>query len=106
MPVHVAMMAFFAASVTLQAEPATEVKAFEAATDTMSKEEVRQYMGRGPDEALTPHLWRYRGSWTNSETLETFNTVDLAFGMLTDSHKYGVMRYMWDNTTANPDGLP
>ena len=106
MPVHLAMMAFFAASVTLLAEPAKDVKAFEAATDTMSKEEVRQYMGRGPDEALTPHLWRYRGSWTNSETLETFNTVDLAFGMLTNSHKYGVMRYTWDNTSSNPDGLP
>ena len=76
-------MAFFASIVTLGAEPAKEVKAFEAATDTMSKEEVRAYMGRGPDEALTPHLWRYRGNWTNSETLETFNTVDLAFGMLT-----------------------
>ena len=99
-------MAFLASAVTLGAEPATDVKAFEAATDTMSKEEIREYMGRGPDEALTPHLWRYRGSWTNSATLETFNTVDLAFGMLTDSHKYGVMRYMWDNTSPNPDNLP
>jgi len=106
------MSSFFAiiscllGAVTLAAEPAKDVKAFETATDTMSQEEVREYMGRGPDEALTPHLWRYRGSWTNSETLETFNTVDLAFGMLTNSHKYGVMRYMWDNTTPNPDGLP
>ena len=99
-------MAFLASIVTLGAEPATDVKAFEAATDTMSKEEVRQYMGRGPDQALTPHLWRYLGSWTNSETLEKFNTVDLAFGMLTDSHKYGVMRYTWDNTSPNPDNLP
>ena len=103
---HVAILAFLASIVTLLAEPATEVKAFEAATDTMSKEEVRQYMGRGPDQALTPHLWRYLGSWTNSETLEKFNTVDLAFGMLTDSHKYGVMRYTWDNTSPNPDNLP
>jgi hypothetical protein len=103
---HLAIMAFFLATVTLQAEPSKDVKSFEAATDTMSKEEVRAYMGRGPDEALTPHLWRYRGSWTNSETLETFNTVDLAFGMLTNSHKYGVMRYTWDNTTPNSDTLP
>ena len=99
-------MAFLTSIVTLGAEPANDVKAFEAATDTMTKEEVRAYMGRGPDEAITPHLWRYRGSWTNSETLEKFNTVDLAFGMLTDSHKYGVMRYTWDNTTPDPDGLP
>lgn len=106
MTMHLVIMAFFAATVTLQAEPATDVKAFEAATDTMTKEEIRQYMGRGPDQALTPHLWRYLGSWTNSETLETFNTVDLAFGMLTDSHKYGVMRYTWDNTTPNSDTLP
>ena len=99
-------MAFLASIVTLGAEPATEVKSFEAATDTLSKQEVRAYMGRGPDQELTPHLWRYRGSWTNSETFERFNTVDLSFGMLTDSHKYGVMRYTWDNTSENPDGLP
>lgn len=99
-------MAFLAAIVTLHAEPAKEVKTFEAQTDTLSQNEVRQYMGRGPDQEITPHLWRYRGSWTNSETLETFNTVDLAFGMLTDSHKYGVMRYNWDNTSPDSDGLP
>lgn len=99
-------MSFLAFSVTLHAEPSKEVKTFEAQTDTLSKREVREYMGRGPDEEITPHLWRYRGSWTNSDTLETFNTVDLAFGMLTDSHKYGVMRYTWDNTTENTDGLP
>ena len=103
---HLPILAFFLATVTLGAEPAKDTKAFEAATDTMSKEEVRKYMGRGPDQAITPHLWRYLGSWTNSETFETFNTVDLAFGMLTDSHKYGVMRYTWDNTSPNPDGLP
>lgn len=103
---HLAIMAFLTSVVTLLAEPSNDVKSFEAATDTMSKEEVRQYMGRGPDQALTPHLWRYLGSWTNSETLEKFNTVDLAFGMLTDSHKYGVMRYTWDNTSPNPDNLP
>jgi hypothetical protein len=33
-------MAFLASIVTLSAEPAKEVKPFEAATDTMSKEEV------------------------------------------------------------------
>jgi len=99
-------MAFLASAVTLQADPATEVKTFEAQTDTLSKKEIREYMGRGPDEEITPHLWRYRGSWTNSDTLETFNTVDLAFGMLTDSHKYGVARYTWDNTSENTDGLP
>lgn len=103
---HGFIMAFLATVVTLAAEPANDVKIFESATDTMTKAEVREYMGRGPDEELTPHLWRYRGNWTNSETLETFNTVDLAFGMLTNSHKYGVMRYNWDNTTPNPDNLP
>ena len=103
---HILIVAFFSTVVTLAAEPSSDVQAFEAATDTMTKEEVRQYMGRGPDQAITPHLWRYRGNWTNSETLERFNTVDLAFGMLTNSHKYGVMRYTWDNTVANPDGLP
>lgn len=99
-------MAFFTAIVTLHAEPAKDVKKFENETDTLSKKEVREYMGREPDEEITPHLWRYRGSWTNSDTFETFNTVDLAFGMLTDSHKYGVVRYNWDNTTGNAEGLP
>ena len=84
-------------SVTLRAEPSTEVKKFEADTDNMSKEEVRAYMQRGPDEELTPHLWRYRGSWTNSETMESFNVVNLGFGMLTDSHKYGLVHYTWGN---------
>lgn len=83
-------------AVTLRAEPATEVKAFEAATDTLSKEEVRNYMGRNPDEEITPHLWRYRGNWTNSETMDSYNVVDLGFGMKTDSHKYGVVHYTWD----------
>lgn len=83
-------------AVTLWAEPATEVKAFEAATDTMSKEEVRSYMGRNPDEEITPHLWRYRGNWTNSETMDSYNVVNLGFGMKTDSHKYGVVHYTWD----------
>ena len=103
---HHLILPILSIAATLQAGPSADVKAFESATDTMSKEEVREYMGRGPDEELTPHLWRYRGSWTNSETLETFNTVDVAFGMLTNSHKYGVMRYTWDNTSPNPDNLP
>jgi len=103
---HFGIMAFLAATVTLWAEPAKDVKNFESQTDTLSKREIREYMGRGPDEEITPHLWRYRGNWTNPDTLETFNTVDLAFGMLTDSHKYGVMRYTWDNTSENTDGLP
>ena len=106
MRVHLLIMPLLSMAVTLRAEPSNDVKTFESATDTMNKQEVREYMGRGPDEELTPHLWRYRGSWTNSETLETFNTVDLAFGMLTNSHKYGVVRYSWDNTSPNPDNLP
>ena len=103
---HLHILVYFLAIVTVWAEPSSEVKAFEAATDAMSKEEVLQYMGRGPDQQISPHLWRYRGSWTNSETFEKFNTVDIAFGMLTDSHKYGVMRYTWDNTSDNTDGTP
>jgi len=27
--------------------------------------------------------------------MENYNTVDLTFGMLTDSHKYGVTGYTW-----------
>ena len=103
---HLAMITFFASIVTLGAEPAKDVKTFESQTDTLSKTEIREYMGRGPDQEITPHLWRYRGNWTNSETLETFNTVDIAFGMLTDSHKYGVVQYTWDNTSENAEGLP
>ena len=99
-------MAVLVSTVTLWAEPATDVKTFESQTDTLSQKEIREYMGRGPDQEITPHLWRYRGSWTNPDTLERFNTVDLAFGMLTDSHKYGVMRYTWDNTSESADGLP
>jgi len=104
--IHTLILPALVLAVTLWAEPAKEVKKFEADTDGMSKAEVRAYLGRGPDEELSPHLWRYRGSWTNSETLDSFNTVDVAFGMLTDSHKYGVMRFNWDNTSPNPDNLP
>lgn len=93
----VAIMALLATLVTLRAEPAKDVKQFEADTDTMSKEELKAYMGRGPDQELTPHLWRYRGNWTNSDTLESFNAVNLGFGMKTDSHKYGLVHYTWDN---------
>jgi hypothetical protein len=47
---------------------------------------------------ITPHLWRYSGSWTSTkfgEGMDTYNTVDLAFGTMTDSHKYGVMEFNW-----------
>ena len=90
------ILALLFLAVTLHAQPATEVKRFESDTDCMSKEEVVRYMGRRPDNEITPHLWRYLGSWTNSETMDSYNCVDLSFGMLTDSHKYGVMRYNWD----------
>ena len=90
------VLAIALTSVTLHAEPASDVKSFEADTDCMSKEEVVRYMGRRPDNEVTPHLWRYLGKWTNSETMDSYNCVDLSFGMLTDSHKYGVMRYNWD----------
>lgn len=103
---HRFFMPIILLAVTLQAEPAKEQKTFEADTDGMSKEEVRAYMGRSPDVAITPHLWRYRGSWTNSMTMESFSTVDMAFGMLTDSHKYGVVRYTWDNDIGDADSAP
>ena len=97
MQVQLVTMVLCLLSATIPAEPAKEVKQFEADTDTMSKEEVKAYMGRGPNEQITPHVWRYQGSWTNPATMEDFNTVDISFGMLTDSHKYGVVRYNWDN---------
>ena len=97
MQAYFVFLAFCLFAAPLSAEPAKEVKQFEADTDTMSKEEVKAYMGRGPDEQITPHVWRYQGSWTNAATMEDFNTVDISFGMLTDSHKYGVVRYTWDN---------
>ena len=96
MRVNFWILAFCLLTLTLSAEPAKEVKKFEADTDTMSKEEVRSYMGRNPDEEITPHLWRYRGNWTNSETMDSYNVVNLGFGMKTDSHKYGVVHYTWD----------
>lgn len=89
-------MAFFCMVVTLLAQTAVEVKKFESDTRCLSKDEVRSYMGRGPDVEITPHLWRYQGSWTNSATMDAYNTVDISFGTLTDSHKYGVMEYNWD----------
>ena len=97
MQIHRLILPLLLMAVTLQAEPAKEVKTFEAETDTMSMEELRSYMGREPDQVLTPHLWRYRGSWTNADTLESFNVVNLGFGMKTDSHKYGLVHYRWDN---------
>jgi hypothetical protein len=98
MKFHHLFLSFLFTIVTLNAGPATEKVAFESDTRCMTKEELKEYMGRGPDESITPHLWRYSGSWTStkfSDGMETFNTVDISFGMLTDSHKYGVMEYTW-----------
>jgi hypothetical protein len=95
---HLLFLSFLLTCVTLHAGPATEKVAFESDTRCMTKEEVKEYMGRGPDESITPHLWRYSGSWTSTvfgEGMSTYNTVDISFGMLTDSHKYGVMEYTW-----------
>jgi len=98
MKIHHLFLSFLFTVVTLNAGPATEKVAFESDTRCMTKEEVKEYMGRGPDVSLTPHLWRYSGSWTSTafgEGMDTYNTVDISFGMLTDSHKYGVMGYTW-----------
>ena len=95
---HLLVLSFLLSCVTLHAGPATEKVAFESDTRCMTKEEVKEYMGRGPDVSITPHLWRYSGSWTSTkfgEGMDTYNTVDISFGMLTDSQKYGVMEYAW-----------
>jgi hypothetical protein len=95
---HLLILSFLLSCVTLHAGPATEKVAFESDTRCMTKEEVKEYMGRGPDESITPHLWRYSGNWTSTrfgEGMDSYNTVDISFGMLTDSHKYGVMEYTW-----------
>ncbi len=92
------LLAFSLLTVTLHAEPANEKLRFESDTNGMSKEEVKMYMGRDPDQEITPHLWRYSGNWSSKkfgEGMDTYNTVDLSFGMLTDSHKYGVTGYYW-----------
>jgi hypothetical protein len=98
MRVHLLILSFLLSCVTLHAGPATDKVAFESDTRCMTKEEVKMYMGRGPDVSLTPHLWRYSGNWTSTkfgEGMDSYNTVDISFGMLTDSHKYGVMEYTW-----------
>jgi len=95
---HLLFLSILLTCVTLLAEPATEKMQFESDTNSMSKEEVKMYMGRDPDLLITPHLWRYSGNWTSKkfgEGMDTYNTVDLTFGMLTDSHKYGVTGYTW-----------
>ena len=95
---HILILATLLTSVTLLAEPATEKMQFESDTNSMSKAEVKMYMGRDPDEVITPHLWRYSGNFTSKkfgEGMDSYNTVDITFGMLTDSHKYGVVGYTW-----------
>jgi hypothetical protein len=95
---HLLFLSLLLSCVTLHAGPATEKVAFESDTRCMTKEEVKEYMGRGPDVSITPHLWRYSGNWTSTkfgEGMDSYNTVDISFGMLTDSHKYGVMEYTW-----------
>jgi hypothetical protein len=98
MKLHLLFLSILLTCVTLLAEPATEKTQFESDTNSMSKEEVKMYMGRDPDQLITPHLWRYSGNWTSKkfgEGMDTYNTVDITFGMLTDSHKYGVTGYTW-----------
>jgi hypothetical protein len=98
MPFLPIVLSLFLGITVLHAEPATEKMQFESDTNSMSKEEVKMYMGRDPDQVITPHLWRYSGSWSSTkfgEGMDTYNTVDLSFGMLTDSHKYGVTGYYW-----------
>lgn len=95
---HLLFLSILLTCVTLLAEPATEKMQFESDTNNMSKEEVKMYMGRDPDEVITPHLWRYSGNFTSKkfgEGMDSYNTVDITFGMLTDSHKYGVTGYTW-----------
>jgi len=98
MPLLPILISLFLGLTAIHAEPATEKMQFESDTNSMSKEEVKMYMGRDPDQLITPHLWRYSGNWTSKkfgEGMDTYNTVDITFGMLTDSHKYGVTGYTW-----------
>jgi len=98
MPLLPILLSLFLGLTAIHAEPANEKVRFESDTNNMSKEEVKMYMGRDPDQLITPHLWRYSGNWTSTkfgEGMDTYNTVDLTFGMLTDSHKYGVTGYTW-----------
>lgn len=98
MPLLPILLSLFLGLTAIYAEPATEKMQFESDTNSMSKEEVKMYMGRDPDQVITPHLWRYSGNWSSKkfgEGMDTYNTVDISFGMLTDSHKYGVTGYYW-----------
>jgi hypothetical protein len=98
MPLLPILLSLFLGLTAIHAEPANEKVRFESDTNSMSKEEVKMYMGRDPDQLITPHLWRYSGNWTSTkfgEGMDTYNTVDITFGMLTDSHKYGVTGYTW-----------
>jgi len=98
MPLLPILLSLFLGLTAIHAEPATEKVQFESDTNSMSKEEVKMYMGRDPDQLITPHLWRYSGNWSSKkfgEGMDTYNTVDITFGMLTDSHKYGVTGYTW-----------
>jgi len=98
MPFLPILLSLFLGLAVIHAEPANEKVRFESDTRCMTKEEVKEYMGRGPDVSITPHLWRYSGNWTSTkfgEGMDSYNTVDISFGMLTDSHKYGVMEYTW-----------
>ena len=98
MPLLPIILSLLVCLTTIHAEPANEKLRFESDTNSMSKEEVKMYMGRDPDQVITPHLWRYSGNWTSKkdgEGMDTYNTVDITFGMLTDSHKYGVTGYTW-----------
>jgi hypothetical protein len=98
MPFLPILLSLFLGLTAIHAEPANEKVRFESDTNSMSKEEVKMYMGRDPDQLITPHLWRYSGNWTSTkfgEGMDTYSTVDLTFGMLTDSHKYGVTGYTW-----------
>jgi hypothetical protein len=98
MPLLPILISLFLGLTAIHAEPATEKMQFESDTNSMSKEEVKMYMGRDPDQVITPHLWRYSGNWSSKkfgEGMDTYNTVDITFGMLTDSHKYGVVGYTW-----------
>jgi hypothetical protein len=98
MPLLPILLSLFLGLSAIHAEPANEKVRFESDTNSMSKEEVKMYMGRDPDQLITPHLWRYSGNWTSTkfgEGMDTYNTVDITFGMLTDSHKYGVTGYTW-----------
>ena len=57
MPLLPILLSLFICLTTIHAEPANEKLRFESDTNSMSKEEVKIYMGRDPDQVITPHLW-------------------------------------------------